>query len=117
MGLWIPETCSFLLPRFALLIVTLIYRHLIDTPVLLTRRAKALSAKTGQVYVSIYDLPGSDRAKSPIQIVKTALTRPFILLFLEPICAMIAGKRDFLLLSQWLANVSLLYQSLRCGNL
>lgn len=69
LGLWIPETY---------------------TPVLLTRRAKALSAKTGQVYVSIYDLPGSDRAKSPIQIVKTALTRPFILLFLEPICAMIA---------------------------
>lgn len=52
-------------------------------PVLLQQRAKALSKKTGKVYISKLDL-GIPHATLG-QKLKTALMRPWILLFMEPI--------------------------------
>ncbi|KAK4196546.1 major facilitator superfamily domain-containing protein [Triangularia verruculosa] len=52
------------------------------TPVLLHKRALALSARTGKTYTSKMDLL-STSTKS--QKIKTTLTRPWVLLFREPI--------------------------------
>ncbi|TID21298.1 MFS general substrate transporter [Venturia nashicola] len=53
------------------------------SPVLLRKRAKALSKKTGKVYESKLDI---ERGKVTIgDAFKTALSRPWILLFKEPI--------------------------------
>lgn len=55
-------------------------------PVILRRRAKLLSEATGKLYVSAYDFgstgPGGTTGKPTI---KEYLTRPFVLLFKEPI--------------------------------
>jgi hypothetical protein len=52
-------------------------------PVLLRKRAAALSKKTGNVYKSSQD--AEQGTKSVGSVFKTALTRPWILLFREPI--------------------------------
>ncbi|KAH3917303.1 hypothetical protein HBI56_119610 [Parastagonospora nodorum] len=52
-------------------------------PVLLSKRAKALSKKTGLVYMSKADV--EQGTKSIGSVYKTALTRPWVLLFCEPI--------------------------------
>jgi len=53
------------------------------SPVLLRKRAKALSKKTGKVYLSQLDI---DRGQvSLADAFKTALSRPWVLLFREPI--------------------------------
>jgi MFS family permease len=53
------------------------------SPVLLRKRAEALSKKTGKVYISQLDI---DRGVIKIgEAFKTALSRPWILLFREPI--------------------------------
>ncbi|KAJ5506990.1 Major facilitator superfamily domain general substrate transporter [Penicillium expansum] len=52
-------------------------------PVLLRRRAERMSALTGKVYRSQFDI---DRGPAPLgKTLKTALSRPWILLFCEPI--------------------------------
>ena len=57
-------------------------------PVILRNRAKALQKKTGQVYKSRIEI---SRGKASImQLLKTALSRPWILLFREPIVLMLS---------------------------
>ncbi|CAM1507977.1 Fc.00g048250.m01.CDS01 [Cosmosporella sp. VM-42] len=53
------------------------------TPVILRRRARVLSNNTGRAYISIIDA-----GKPPVSLahqLKVALTRPWVLLFIEPI--------------------------------
>ncbi|EKV11955.1 MFS multidrug transporter, putative [Penicillium digitatum] len=53
------------------------------SPVLLRRRAEKMSAMTGKVYRSQFDI---DRGPAPLgKTLRTALSRPWILLFCEPI--------------------------------
>ncbi|KFH40521.1 putative MFS-type transporter-like protein [Hapsidospora chrysogenum ATCC 11550] len=52
-------------------------------PLILKKRAQALSAKTGRVYISEYEQQG--KVESPTVILKKALSRPLQLLFVEPI--------------------------------
>lgn len=52
-------------------------------PLLLKKRAQALSSKTGRLYVSEYEQQG--KVDSPSVILKKALLRPWQLLFIEPI--------------------------------
>ncbi|EPS33083.1 hypothetical protein PDE_08045 [Penicillium oxalicum 114-2] len=57
-------------------------------PVLLRQRAKTLSKMTGKVYVSKLDI---DQGRPvPKEALKTALSRPFILLFSEPIVMLLS---------------------------
>lgn len=57
-------------------------------PVLLRKRAEALSKKTGKVYVSKLE---AERGKVTLgQAFKTALSRPWILLFKEPIVMLLS---------------------------
>lgn len=53
------------------------------TPVILRRRAAKMSKITGKVYVSKLEV--GKASKSVVQELKTAVTRPWILLFMEPI--------------------------------
>lgn len=53
------------------------------TPVILERRAKALQKKTGKVFRTPLQISGS--RPTPAQSFRTALSRPWILLLLEPI--------------------------------
>ena len=55
----------------------------VTTPVLLQHRARALSKRTGKVYVTRLDHPQGP--KSVPAILKIALARPWVLLFKEPI--------------------------------
>jgi hypothetical protein len=57
-------------------------------PVLLRKRATALSKKTGQVYQSKTDV--EQGTKSVGSVFKTALTRPWALLFCEPIVLLLS---------------------------
>ncbi|KAF5026756.1 hypothetical protein F66182_1175 [Fusarium sp. NRRL 66182] len=57
-------------------------------PYLLDNRAKALSNKTGKVYKSIYEQQG--KANPPSVILKKALIRPWLLLFVEPIVLLLS---------------------------
>ncbi|KZM25906.1 transmembrane transport [Ascochyta rabiei] len=57
-------------------------------PVLLRKRATALSKKTGQVYKSKTDVEQGTKAAS--QVLKTSLTRPWILLLREPIVLLLS---------------------------
>ena len=58
------------------------------SPVLLQKRAKALSKATGKRYISILE---NQRGKvSPAHAFKTALARPWALLFHEPIVLLIS---------------------------
>lgn len=57
-------------------------------PVLLERRAKALEKKTGMVFRT--PLQTSDSRPSPSQSFRTALLRPWVLLFMEPIVTIIS---------------------------
>ncbi|GAA5976464.1 hypothetical protein JCM10908_005509 [Rhodotorula pacifica] len=59
------------------------------SPVLLRRRAAALEKETGKVYRSMYDLHPSFAAPLTTKM-RTALSRPFVLLFKEPICSLFA---------------------------
>lgn len=52
-------------------------------PVILEKRAKALSQKTGKVYKTELEVQGGVRSAS--QVLRTALYRPWALLFAEPI--------------------------------
>ena len=54
-------------------------------PVLLRARADALSKHTGKVYVSKLELTGAKTRPNPVQLFRTALSRPWILLFREPV--------------------------------
>ena len=54
-------------------------------PFLLRKRADALSKLTGKVYVSKLELSGAKTKPNPVQLFKTALSRPWILLFREPV--------------------------------
>jgi hypothetical protein len=68
-------TCAFLVPETY-------------APVLLRRRAEALSKKTGKVYKSSSDV---EKGSSSIgSVFKTALTRPWILLLREPIVLLLS---------------------------
>ncbi len=58
------------------------------TPVILRRRAKKLSKMTGKVYKAKIDLDHGE--KSVGQEFKTALSRPWILLFMEPIVLLLS---------------------------
>ncbi|KAF2630983.1 MFS general substrate transporter [Macroventuria anomochaeta] len=71
--LWL--TCTFLVPETY-------------APVLLRKRAAALSKKTGQVYKNKSDV--EQGTKSIGTAFKTALTRPWILLFREPIVLLLS---------------------------
>lgn len=53
------------------------------SPVLLQQRAKTLSKKTGKVYISKLDV-GQPKTSAATKF-KTALLRPWVLLFMEPI--------------------------------
>jgi hypothetical protein len=68
-------TCAFLVPETY-------------APVLLRRRAAALSKKTGKVYKSSSDV--EQGSKSIGSVFKTALTRPWILLLREPIVLLLS---------------------------
>jgi multidrug resistance protein len=57
-------------------------------PVLLKRRAEALSKRTGKTYVSLIE--HRQGKPSPAAAFKKALTRPWALLFLEPIVLLIS---------------------------
>ncbi|KAK4174776.1 major facilitator superfamily domain-containing protein [Triangularia setosa] len=63
-------------------IACLIYVPETYAPVLLHKRAQALSSHTGQVYISKMDLIDTSTKAEKI---KTTLTRPWVLLFKEPI--------------------------------
>ncbi|CAF3457713.1 unnamed protein product, partial [Fusarium graminearum] len=52
-------------------------------PYILSNRAAVLSKKTGKVYISIYEHQG--KADPPNVVLKKALVRPWLLLFLEPV--------------------------------
>lgn len=52
-------------------------------PVLLAKRAQALSIKTGKIYRTQLEVEG--KGSSPAKIIRKALFRPWILLFSEPI--------------------------------
>lgn len=85
-------------------------------PVLLRRRAAKLSEMTGKVFLSQLDY---DRGKvSFIQTMKTALSRPWILLVREPIVFMLSlylAIRTFSLLSVgYYVTVSLTNGALQC---
>ena len=71
--LWL--VCTFLVPETY-------------APVLLRKRAAALSKKTGQVYKSKSDV--EQGTKSIGSAFKTALTRPWVLLFREPIVLLLS---------------------------
>lgn len=71
--LWL--TCAFLVPETY-------------APVLLRKRAAALSKKTGQVYASKLDI--EQGRKTPGQAFAIALTRPWVLLFREPIVLLLS---------------------------
>jgi MFS family permease len=58
------------------------------SPVILRRRAKKLSQITGKVYKSKIEV--DDGAKTVSQEFKTALSRPWILLFMEPIVLLLS---------------------------
>ena len=58
------------------------------SPVLLQKRAAALSQQTGKKYVSILEKQRGKR--TPAQAFKTALARPWALLFTEPIVLLIS---------------------------
>lgn len=58
------------------------------TPYLLTRRAKKLSAMTGQVYRS--KLEAGKPLKTPGKVFRTAIARPWIILFFEPIVLLLS---------------------------
>ena len=58
------------------------------TPYLLSRRAKKLSAKTGQVYRSKLD--AGKPLKKPGKVFRTAIARPWIILFFEPIVLLLS---------------------------
>lgn len=57
------------------------------TPVLLEKRAKRLSQLTGKVYISTLDKGGKKTLKT---VLLTALTRPWQLLFREPIVLLLS---------------------------
>jgi multidrug resistance protein len=57
-------------------------------PVLLEKRAAALSKQTGKKYISIFEKQRGKR--TPAQAFKTALARPWALLFTEPIVLLIS---------------------------
>ena len=57
-------------------------------PVLLKRRAEALSKRTGKTYISMIEQ--RQGKPSPAAAFKKALTRPWALLFLEPIVLLIS---------------------------
>jgi MFS family permease len=57
-------------------------------PVLLQKRAAALSRQTGKKYISILEKRRGKR--TPAQAFQTALARPFALLFMEPIVLLIS---------------------------
>lgn len=52
-------------------------------PLILKNRAQVLSEKTGKCYISEYDHAG--KADPPAVVLKKALVRPWLLLFVEPI--------------------------------
>ncbi|KAH7254554.1 hypothetical protein MRS44_016769 [Fusarium solani] len=52
-------------------------------PLILKNRAQVLSEKTGKFYISEYDHAG--KADPPAVVLKKALVRPWLLLFVEPI--------------------------------
>lgn len=56
-------------------------------PVLLKRRAAALSKKTGKHFISLLE---RDNTKTPRQLFRTALMRPWQLLIYEPICLLLS---------------------------
>jgi MFS family permease len=58
------------------------------SPVILRRRAKKLSQTTGKVYKSKIEV--DDGAKTVSQEFKTALCRPWLLLFMEPIVLLLS---------------------------
>jgi hypothetical protein len=57
-------------------------------PYILKNRADFLSKKTGKVYLSIYEHQG--KADPPSVILKKALIRPWLLLFVEPIVLLLS---------------------------
>lgn len=59
------------------------------SPVLLRRRAIQLEKETGKVYRSMYDLHPGFAAPLTTKM-QVALSRPFVLLFKEPICLLFA---------------------------
>lgn len=59
------------------------------SPVLLRRRAIKLEKETGKVYRSMYDLHPGFGAPLTTKM-QVALSRPFVLLFREPICFLFA---------------------------
>ncbi|PLB45879.1 MFS general substrate transporter [Aspergillus steynii IBT 23096] len=67
----------------AMLLLTAILLPETYSPVLLRKRAKRLSKITGHVYRSKLDVDGGSSHAG--QMFKTALSRPFVLLFCEPI--------------------------------
>ncbi|KAH8423481.1 MFS transporter [Aspergillus melleus] len=67
----------------ALLILTTFFLPETYSPVLLRRRAERLSKITGHVYRSKLDVDG--KSSHVGQLFRTALSRPFVLLFREPI--------------------------------
>jgi hypothetical protein len=59
------------------------------SPVLLRRRATQLEKETGKIYRSMYDLHPGFAAPLTTKM-QVALSRPFVLLFKEPICLLFA---------------------------
>ncbi|KAF9777029.1 hypothetical protein IL306_004695 [Fusarium sp. DS 682] len=57
-------------------------------PYILKNRADFLSKKTGKVYISIYEHQG--KADPPMVVIKKALIRPWLLLFVEPIVLLLS---------------------------
>ncbi|KAK9423956.1 putative Major facilitator superfamily (MFS) profile domain-containing protein [Seiridium unicorne] len=78
---WVQGVCCILIGGIGVLGIILVpetYR-----PVLLGRRAKHLSKEDGKVYISVLEV--SQGKKKPAEVFKRALTRPWVLLFREPI--------------------------------
>ncbi|THC92455.1 hypothetical protein EYZ11_008071 [Aspergillus tanneri] len=67
----------------AILVATVFLQPETYAPVLLRQRAETLSRITGRVYCSTLDMEGRNASTS--EALKIALSRPFVLLFREPI--------------------------------
>lgn len=57
-------------------------------PVLLQKRAQALSARTGEIYKSRLEI--QQGKKTPSELLRTSLLRPWVLLFREPIVLLLS---------------------------
>jgi MFS family permease len=85
-------------------------------PVLLRRRAEALSRETGTPHISV--LAARESSATPVEIFSRALKRPWVLLFLEPIVLISSTYLAILygIIYMFLGAFPIVYQDIRGWN-